>query len=84
MKELNERDMKILTKGFLGTLNELVKGNEDSCMERINVFNSIGLTAFEPVVIPHVVQELVHQGLIKECETKGQVRITRCCTSRHG
>jgi hypothetical protein len=77
MRELNERDIKILTKGFLKTLNELVNGDEDKCIESVNVFNSTELRAFEPIVIPHVVQELVHQGLIKECETKGQVKITK-------
>jgi hypothetical protein len=77
MRELNERDMKILTNGFLKTLNNRVNGNEDECAESIKVFEETGLKAYNPIVIPHVVQELVYTGLIKKCRSEGQVRITR-------
>ena len=77
MKELNERDMRILTKGFLNALNDVVNGDENRCIDSVQAFNMADLGAFGSVVVPHIVQELIHQGLAKECETRGQVRITR-------
>jgi hypothetical protein len=77
MRELKERDMRILTKGFLNALNDAVNGDESRCIDSVQVFNMADLGAFGSVVVPHVVQELIHQGLVNECETRGQVRITR-------
>jgi hypothetical protein len=77
MRELNERDMRTLTKGFLNALNDAVNRDESTCIDSVQVFNMADLGAFGSVVVPHVVQELIHQGLVNECETRGQIRITR-------
>ena len=77
MRELNERDMKILTKKFLETLNERVNEDEDTCVGSTEIFEATGLRGYEPIVLPALVQELRHQGLINDCEIRGQVRITR-------
>src|SRR5437879_6238015 len=69
--------MKILTRKFLETLNERVNEDEDRCVESAEIFEATGLRAYDPIAIPAVVQELRHQGLIRECDVKSQVRITR-------
>ncbi len=77
MRELDENDMKRLSNGFLKSLNEYVNGDEAKCVGSTEIFNAMGLTAFSPDVIPTIVQELVSQGLVRECEINGQFRITR-------
>jgi predicted transcriptional regulator len=77
MKGLDRRDIKILTRSFLERLNDEVNGDESRCVAATEIFRTIRLKAFGEVVIPAVVQELVYQGFIKECENKDQVRITR-------
>ena len=77
MRELDEDDMKRLSNGFLKSLNEYVNGDESKCIGSTEIFNAIGFTAYSPDVIPTIVQELIYQGLIRDCETEGQVRITR-------
>lgn len=84
MRELNDRDMRILTKGILDTLNGMVNGDERRCAESSQIFELTGLKAYESIVIPHVIQELVHQGLVKECETPSQIRITKKGKDRVG
>jgi predicted transcriptional regulator len=69
--------MKILTKGFLEALNEHVNGDETKCIDETKIFEETRLMAFGSVVIPAVVQELVDQGLIRQCVTRGGVKITR-------
>jgi predicted transcriptional regulator len=76
MRELNERDLRILKKGFLESLNNAANGDEDKCFEKSQIFENSGLKAFSPLVIPPVVQELEHEGLIEECESKDEVKIT--------
>ena len=77
MRELDEYDMKRLRKGFLKSLDEIVNGNESICIGSTEIFDAIGSTAYGSEVIPTIVQDLGHDGLIRECETKGQFRITR-------
>jgi hypothetical protein len=60
----------------LKALNEHV-GDETKCVDETKIFEETGLMAFGSVVIPTMVQELVHQGLITQCETKSEIKITR-------
>lgn len=77
MKELNQRDIRLLTRTFLDKLNDEVNGNEDKCVESTKIFESTGLKAFSQSVIPFIIQELVSQDLIKKCNIEGEVKITR-------
>jgi hypothetical protein len=77
MRELNERDLRILKKGFLESLNKAVNEDEDKCIEKSMIFEDTGLGAFSPEVIPSVVQELKYEGLVEDCEAREEVKITR-------
>jgi predicted transcriptional regulator len=77
MRELNDRDLRKLTKAFLEKLNYEVNGDEDKCIESKKIFEATGLGGYGSSVIPAIVQELAYEGFIKECGIKGQVKITR-------
>lgn len=76
MKELNQRDMRILTRSFLQKLNERVNGNEYQCVEDMQIFEDTELHAFDKSVVPSIVQELSNQGLIGLCGHPGEIKIT--------
>ena len=76
LKELNQQDMRILSRSFLQKLNECVNENEDECVESLQVFEDTELHGFYVSVVPYIVQELSHQGLIGLCGHGGQLKIT--------
>lgn len=77
LKELNQRDKRILTRSFLQKLMERVNENEDECVESLQVFEDTGLHGYSVSVLPYIVEELSHQGLVVLCDQADQVRITR-------
>lgn len=74
MRELNERDLRILKKGFLESLNK--PQNEGKCVKKSVLFEDTGLRAYSDKVIPYVVQELQKEGLVGACNNKEEIRIT--------
>jgi hypothetical protein len=74
VKELNERDLRILKKGFLESLNKTE--NEDKCIKKSVLFEDTGLRAYSDKVIPYVVQELQKEELVEDCNNKEEIRIT--------
>ena len=76
MKGLNSRDVRRLKKAFLEKLNEESDGDEEKCFDRVKIFEATQLTSYGKIVVPHIVQELVHEGLVEHCDTAEQVRIT--------
>lgn len=74
MKELNERDLRILKKGFLESLNKTE--NRNKCIKKSVIFEDTGLRAYSDKVIPYVVQELQKEGLVEDCNNKEGIRIT--------
>ena len=77
MKGLNERDLRILKKGFLDALNNAADEDEEKCIHKNKIFEETGLGGYMPTVIPSIVQELQGEGLIKECENKEEIKITQ-------
>lgn len=77
MKGLNERDLRILKRGFLDALNNAADEDEEKCFDKNKIFEDTGLGAFMPTVIPSIVQELQGEGLIKECENEQEIKITQ-------
>ena len=79
MKGLNSRDVRRLKKAFLEQLNEQANGNEEQCFDRVKIFEATGLRAYDKIVVPDIVQELISEGLVAYCHNQNQeqVRITR-------
>ena len=67
MKELNNRDVRILKKAFLEKLNEISNGNEERCFDRTEIFKQTNLRGYGTDVVPFIVQELMGENLIKQC-----------------
>jgi hypothetical protein len=76
VKELNNRDRRILKRAFLEKLNEISKGNEELCFERTGIFRQTKLDAFSVDVVPFIVQELMGENLVKQCSNAMEVSIT--------
>jgi hypothetical protein len=74
VKKLNDRDLRILKKGFMESLNKTE--NKDKCIEKSVIFEDTGLRAYSAKVIPYVVQELQKEGLVEDCNNKDGIRIT--------
>jgi DNA-binding MarR family transcriptional regulator len=73
---LNPRDMRLLKKGFLITLNDLSSGLQTKCFTKREIYDKTRLFGYLPPMIPYVFQELENEGLVEECEVRDQVRIT--------
>jgi hypothetical protein len=70
MSGLTLRDMSILKKAFLEALNEEVQGNEEKCIERRRIFKATRKDAYSEEVIPLVVQDLITDEYIENCDKK--------------
>jgi predicted transcriptional regulator len=76
VKELNNRDRRVLKKAFLENLNEVSNGNEELCFDRTEIFKQTRLGGYSLEVVPFIVQELIGEGLVKQCGSPMQVSIT--------
>ena len=77
MKELSNRDVRILKKAFLQKLNEAANGDEEKCFDRTQIFRATELGGYSQSVVPFIVQELIGEGLVRECNTRQEVGITQ-------
>lgn len=77
MNGLGRDDIRRLTRAYLYQLNEEVDGDESKCMDINVIFEKMPLKAFGRIVIPTIIQELLHLGLVAQCINNNQVRITR-------
>ena len=73
---LDRGDYRKLKKGFLTSLNDLSSGLQDKCFSKLEVYNKTGLFGYSEFVIPYIFQELLDEGLVKECNKKDNVSIT--------
>jgi hypothetical protein len=69
--------MQRLVRAYLQQLNDEVDGNEWKCVHMNAVFSNMPLRSFGEVVIPELIQELVHRGLVALCTNTEEVKITR-------
>lgn len=76
MKGLTEKDLRVLKRRFLESLNSAADGDEEKGFNKNKIFEDTGLRGYMPAVIPPVVQEPQNEGLIKECENKEEIKIT--------
>jgi hypothetical protein len=76
MKELDNRDRRILKKAFLEKLNEIANGNEELCFDRTEIFKQTKLGGYAVDVVPFIVQELMGENLVKQCRNATEVSIT--------
>ena len=65
MKELSNRDVRILKKAFLQKLNEAANGDEEKCFDRTQIFRATELGGYSQSVVPFIVQELIGEGLVE-------------------
>lgn len=77
MGGLSRDDIYRLTRAYLQQLDEEADGDELKCMDIGVIFDKMPLKAFGRIVIPTVVQELLHLGLVAQCTSNNQVRITK-------
>ena len=77
LERTQQQGCKNIKEGLPTETQQTANGDEEKCFDRTQIFRATELGGYSQSVVPFIVQELIGEGLVRECNTRQEVGITQ-------